>query len=117
MTQTLLMKCRSMILAALLVVALGGALLGGASQASAQMADPAETGDLSTTPGDGTLLAWGLNDHGQLGNGRLDYRERINQPMRVSGMADAKAVAAGTWHSLALRTDGTVWAWGYNNYT
>ena len=26
------------------------------------------------------------------------------------------AITAGVYHSLALKTDGTVWAWGYNGY-
>ena len=35
--------------------------------------------------------------------------------MRVAGLTDVKAVACGTYHSLALKNDGTAWAWGYNN--
>jgi len=30
-------------------------------------------------------------------------------------MADVVAIAGGVWHTLALRRDGTVWAWGFNN--
>jgi alpha-tubulin suppressor-like RCC1 family protein len=35
--------------------------------------------------------------------------------VRVSGLTSVTAVAAGGSHSLALRGDGTVWAWGFNN--
>ena len=33
---------------------------------------------------------------------------------RVSGLSDVVAIAAGRRHSLALKADGTVWAWGNN---
>jgi alpha-tubulin suppressor-like RCC1 family protein len=33
----------------------------------------------------------------------------------VSALAEITAISAGSSHSLALRNDGTVWAWGYNN--
>ena len=36
------------------------------------------------------------------------------RPVKVSELSDVAAIAAGVHHSLALRTDGTVWAWGYN---
>jgi len=32
------------------------------------------------------------------------------------GLSNVVAIAAGGWHSLALKADGTVAAWGYNNY-
>ncbi|MEU3567571.1 hypothetical protein AB0E96_03940 [Kitasatospora sp. NPDC036755] len=60
---------------------------------------------------DGTVWAWGRNDHGQLGNGTAADSA---VPARVEGLAGVVAVAAGLHHSLALREDGTVWAWGYN---
>src|SRR5205809_545314 len=31
-------------------------------------------------------------------------------------VASAASVATGTYHSIVLRNDGTVWAWGYNGY-
>jgi alpha-tubulin suppressor-like RCC1 family protein len=34
----------------------------------------------------------------------------------LGGLSDVINVAAGASHSLAVKTDGTVWAWGYNNY-
>lgn len=45
----------------------------------------------------------------QLGDGTTTDRPT---PVQVRGLADVVAVAAGYWHSLALRADGTVWAWG-----
>jgi len=64
---------------------------------------------------DGTVWAWGSNRSGQLGDGTggnlYDYKA---EPVQVSGLSGAVAVSAGSRHSLAVKEDGTVWAWGYN---
>ena len=62
---------------------------------------------------DGTVWAWGLNDHGQVGDGTTTDRWT---PVQVQGMADVVAIAGGVWHTIALRRAGTVWAWGGNDY-
>ncbi len=70
---------------------------------------------------DGTLAAWGSNSTGQLGNGSaMDYSTKSNVPVAVSmaGLLSGKmviAVTAGGSHSLALCSDGTLAAWGYNS--
>jgi alpha-tubulin suppressor-like RCC1 family protein len=67
---------------------------------------------------DGTVWAWGYNGYGQLGDGTTTNRSR---PVKVLDLKGVKAIAAGrlqdgSHYSLALREDGTVWAWGYNGY-
>ncbi|WP_285442674.1 carboxypeptidase regulatory-like domain-containing protein [Candidatus Brocadia sp. AMX2] len=38
-----------------------------------------------------------------------------NSPVQVSNLSDVAALAGGRFHSLALKSDGTVWAWGQND--
>jgi alpha-tubulin suppressor-like RCC1 family protein len=62
---------------------------------------------------DGTVWAVGGNEHGQLGNGKQSADITV-EPIQVEGLQDMIGIAAGDDHSLALRKDGTVWAWGGN---
>jgi len=61
---------------------------------------------------DGTVLAWGNNNNGQLGDGSTTTRYN---PVTVSGLSGMKSVAAGSGHTVALKNDGTIWAWGNNS--
>ena len=59
---------------------------------------------------DGTVWAWGSNEYGALGDGSTV--EKVETPVQVSNLTNITAIATG-WSSMyALRSDGTVWAWG-----
>jgi len=64
---------------------------------------------------DGTLWAWGANHAGQFGVGTVGRQNRrANTPVRAASGNDWKQAAAGGVHSVALKNDGTLWAWGIN---
>ncbi len=62
---------------------------------------------------DGTVWSWGRNLEGQLGIGSFSF-DRHATPVQVPGLTGVTAIAAVQWHSLALKSDGTVAAWGSN---
>jgi len=63
---------------------------------------------------DGTLWAWGGNDQGQLGDGTKGILANKNAPVQVGSSDDWAKVSAGGYHTVALKKDGTLWAWGSN---
>jgi alpha-tubulin suppressor-like RCC1 family protein len=65
---------------------------------------------------DGTVWAWGYDGLGGLGNGTSNESPHPT-PVRVSNLTGVTAIAAGTYHALALRSTGTVMAWGSNQYS
>ena len=86
---------------------------------------------------DGTVLSWGDNVNGQLGNGQgkgfffpaerpdlsgkllphgqLETGGTITSPVQVGSENNWVFVAAGSYHTAAIKTDGTLWAWGCNS--
>lgn len=61
---------------------------------------------------DGSLWAWGINFYGALGDGTNIDR---TAPVRVGSDKDWKFIAKGPgYHSIAIKNDGSLWAWGSN---
>ena len=60
---------------------------------------------------DGTVWAWGIGRDGELGNGT--FTTDSSTPVQVSGLTGITAIAGRDYGGYALKSDGTVWAWGY----
>ncbi len=85
------------------------------------------TGALATTPSitagerhalvlreDGSVVAWGLNASGQLGNETFDRMPDGSPPEQIMALGQSvDQLAAGRAFSMAL-IDGSVWTWGFN---
>lgn len=67
------------------------------------------------TRSDGTMWTWGYNINGQLGDGTSVNK---STPTQV-GLRDYKnswsIVSCGISHTIGLKSDGSIWAWGGNN--
>lgn len=64
---------------------------------------------------DGTLWAWGSNNNGYLGNNTASSYE-TDIPVQIGTETNWHHIAGNNGrHCLAIRTDGTLWAWGRNN--
>jgi len=64
---------------------------------------------------DGTLWAWGYNGVGQLGQGSYSPANGYSSPVQIPGTTWSSTAASGNW-AAAIKTDGTLWSWGYNFY-
>ncbi|XP_065258401.1 RCC1 and BTB domain-containing protein 1 isoform X1 [Emys orbicularis] len=64
---------------------------------------------------DGEVYAWGHNGYSQLGNGTTNQGITPIQVCTNLLIKRVIEVACGSHHSMALSSDGDVYAWGYNN--
>ena len=60
---------------------------------------------------DGSVRAWGMNGYGELGLGATSAYEVV--PVKVPGLTNVTAVRLGGYNSYAIRSDGTLWIWGF----
>jgi len=63
---------------------------------------------------DGTLWVWGRNNEGQLGDNSAT--DKSSPVQTISAGTNWKQVSGGGSHTAAIKTDGTLWLWGYNAY-
>ena len=71
---------------------------------------------MAATKTDGTLWAWGSNQRGQLGQNQGPAQlHSISSPVQIPGTTWSK-INTGNGRSFGIKTDGTAWSWGYNNY-
>jgi alpha-tubulin suppressor-like RCC1 family protein len=64
--------------------------------------------------GSGSVMAWGEDAYGELGNGEI--KPRHEAPVAVSGLTGVTAIAAGAQASAALLGSGSVVSWGSNQW-
>ena len=62
---------------------------------------------------DGTLWGWGHNGTtGKVGN---NSTIPVESPVQISTATDWREIYAGTFHSFAIKNNGTLWSWGSNS--
>src|SRR5262249_22182779 len=57
----------------------------------------------------GSVVCWGNNTHGQLGDGTRNFR---NTPAPVKDLSDVVVLGVGDYGACATKADSTVWCWG-----
>lgn len=72
---------------------------------------------------DGTVWTWGANFAGKIGVGadtttlvRALVPTEVHDPGNTGYLHPIKAIMGGELHNLAVKSDGTVWAWGNNMF-
>ena len=75
---------------------------------------PFASGAMAAIKTDGTLWTWGTNSYGKVGTN--DTINRTTPVTTFAGGTNWKQVACGQYHVAAIKTDGTLWTWGFNSY-
>ena len=69
---------------------------------------------MSAIKTDGTLWTWGSNEYGLLGQNQGHDVEHRSSPIQVGTDTNWAYSNMARYNALATKTDGTLWAWGYN---
>ncbi|MCL2245059.1 MAG: putative Ig domain-containing protein [Treponema sp.] len=64
---------------------------------------------------DRSLWSWGHNSSGKLGQNISDFNQTVLTPQRIGNANDWASITVNASYSLAIKTDGSLWAWGHNN--
>lgn len=64
---------------------------------------------------DGTLWTWGGSNHGKLGDNSSGGASNKSSPIQVGALTNWSIVASSSQTPKAIKTDGTLWSWGYNS--
>jgi alpha-tubulin suppressor-like RCC1 family protein len=68
------------------------------------------------TKSDGSFWAWGTNGAGQLGDSSNGATLKKLLPSKIGTSNNWKSISAGNgYHNIAIKNDGTLWAWGSND--
>lgn len=64
----------------------------------------------------GTLWMWGINGSGQTSQSTTTFPTSVNTPTQVGVLTTWKKAAITSLTTVALKTDGTLWAWGGDSF-
>lgn len=63
-----------------------------------------------------TIWSWGYNFFGQLGLGDSGSLTTRYNPTKIGADSDWNKIICGIYHAISIKTDNTMWVWGYNGY-
>jgi alpha-tubulin suppressor-like RCC1 family protein len=67
---------------------------------------------IQPTPPGYYLWSWGYNSYGQIGDGTSGAGTNKSTPVQIGTQSNWLSIAAGSYHKISVKTDGTLWTWG-----